>query len=221
MKKSVLVFLFLLKFITILQGQISPQRNVTLNFIKDNFKENEYSNKHIDSNYLWQARAALLYYPILKDAKIKIRVRKSKTPLTARPRIWAIFQRPSQRKYLITISSETTGRLEPILLKNLSFNAQIGVLGHEMSHIVDFHQRKGLFFILLAAMHLNRKAIDKFENDTDKRCIEHGLGYQLLDWSTEVRTKLKITQWNGKKTGDVLTRERYMSPESIKKYLKY
>jgi hypothetical protein len=221
MKKSVLVFMFLLKSTTILKGQISPQRDITLNFIKENFIENEYKNKQIDSNFLWQTKAALLFYPILKDAKIKIRVKKAKTPLTARPRIWAIFQRPSQRKYLITISSETIGRLEPILLKNLSFNAQIGVLGHEMSHIVDFHQRKGVFFIRLAAMHLSRKAIDKFENDTDKRCIEHGLGYQLLDWSTEVRTKLKVTQWNGKKTGDVLTRERYMSPETIKKYLNY
>jgi hypothetical protein len=221
MKKITLLFVVLVHFLTILSGQISPQKLITSEFIQANFVEKEYNNKQIDSSYLLQTRAALLYYPSLKDAKIKIRVKKAKTPLTARPRIWAIFRRPSQRKYLITISSETTGRLEPILLKNLSFNAQIGVLGHELSHIADFHQRKGLFFIRLAAMHLSRKAIDKFENNTDKRCIEHGLGYQLLDWSTEVRTKLKITQWNGTKTDDVLTRERYMSPASIKKYMNY
>lgn len=201
-------------------AQIMPQKHIDASYLEENQDPSFYNNKKIDTSFQSQIKTALLFYPELKDAHIKFIVKKSKTPLRARPSIWATFQKPKKRRYIIVISSQTTGRLEPILLKNLSFNAQIGVVGHELSHIADFHQRKGLYYIKLLAMHLNQKAIDKFENDTDKRCIEHGLGYQLLAWSTEVRQNLKIRQWNGANNaldnGGVPIRERYMSPQTIR-----
>ncbi|NJN35662.1 MAG: hypothetical protein HC817_16755 [Saprospiraceae bacterium] len=110
--------------------------------------------------------------------------------------------------------------MTPILLKNLSFNAQIGVLGHELSHISDFHGRKSSFFIRLLFMQFSKKAMDKFENDTDRRCIAHGLGYQLLSWSEEVRHNLGIKKWRGASLSEDQKRERYMSPDSILEVLK-
>ena len=46
-------------------------------------------------------------------------------------------------------------------------------------------------------------------------CLEHGLGYQLLSWSKEVRLKLNLVQWKGIKQLNNTGRERYMNPESI------
>ena len=58
--------------------------------------------------------------------------------------------------------------------------------------------------------------MDAFEYNTDKRSIQHGLGYQLLSWSEEVRSKLNLNQWGGANKPE-RKRERYMNPETIKK----
>ncbi len=173
-------------------------------------------NKIIPSDYNDLIRLTLCYYPELKDTKIKFRIRKRLAPLSARPALWGIFT-SKNRTYLITISNGTLEEFRPILLENLSLNAQIGVIGHELAHIAEYNSKKGFFFIQLALRHFNQKQIDRFEYDTDYRCIEHLLAYQLLAWSTEVRIKLKSSQWGGTKRP---MKERYMNPETIQNVIK-
>jgi hypothetical protein len=216
------VFLaFILCFTNVLNAQIKPQKIINNDFINAHFKDDLMARKQMDSTFKQQIKGALLFYPELKNSRIKFRIKKVKSPLAARPTFWAIFQKPENRTYLITISEKTSQRFDPILLKNLSFNAQIGVLGHELSHISFYNKKKGIYFLKLLMMQLNAKAMDGFENDTDKRCIEHGLGYQLLSWSTEVREKLKIKTWKGVDNQSITERERYMSPASILKHIDY
>ncbi len=171
-------------------------------------------NKNIPTQYQNAIRVALMYYPELSNVNIQFRVRKRIAPLAARPTVWSTFVQPSKRKYKVTISSSTIKFLTPILLHNLSFNAQVGVVGHELSHVSEYNSKRGLFFVELALNHLSKRKIDAFEYATDARCIAHGLGYQLLAWSTEVRTKLKLNKWGGSNN---LTpkHERYMNPETI------
>jgi hypothetical protein len=219
MKKIIISYVILFALSSHISAQVLPQKEVTPSFITAHFNDSLLINKHIDSTFKQQIRGALLFYPELKNIKIAFKIKKSITPLSARPRVWAIFQKPKNRKYLIVISSASIEKLEPILLKNLSFNAQVGVLGHELSHISDFNQRHGLYFVKLLFMQLSKKAMDIFENKTDRRAIEHGLGYQLLAWSTEVRQNLKIEQWNGVHTEGGMARERYMSPKTIMEHI--
>ena len=207
--------------IHILNAQIAPQKTITSEFITAHLSDSLSMNKRINARFRMQIQGALLFYPELKNSRIKFRIRNVKSPLAARPTFWAIFQKPENRTYLITISRKTSERFTPILLKNLSFNAQVGVLGHELSHISFYNKQKGAYFIKLLFMQLNTKAMDNFENDTDKRCIAHGLGYQLLAWSTEVREKLHIKTWKGVDNNGTLARERYMSPTSILKEINY
>lgn len=210
---------FILAFRTTAFPQILPQRKIDSTFIAKNQHILNLKNKKLVKEYEMQIKGALLYYPELHDAKITFRVKKIKSPLMARPTIWAIFRKPSKRHYYITVSSKTNEKLEPILLKNLSYNAQVGVLGHELSHIADFHSQKSGYFYKLLFWQLNSKKIDKMENETDQRCIDHGLGFQLLDWSQEVRDKLKMNQWNGTNEAnknEKVERERYYSPATIK-----
>lgn len=178
-----------------------------------------FTNKTIPTKFDTAIRIALSFYPELKDVKIKIRVKNKLAPLAARPTIWSLFLKPSKRKYIITISNTTIKFLNPILLKNLGFNSQIGVLGHELAHISEYNSKKGIFFIGLALKHLSKKQMDTFEYNTDKRSIEHGLGYQLLCWSKEVRDKLTLNQWGGANSPKG-KRERYMNPETIIKTMK-
>jgi hypothetical protein len=221
MKKIELIFAILLAFSTQINAQVLPQKEITPSFIEAHFIDSLLINKQMDSTYKQQISGALLFYPELKNIKIKFKIKKTIVPLSARPRVWATFQKPKNRHYLIVISSASIGKLEPILLKNLSFNAQVGVLGHEISHVVDFNQRKGLYFVKLLFMQFSKKAMDIFENNTDRRTIEHGMGYQLLAWSTEVRQNLKIKKWGGAAKNGIQERERYMSPKTIIELIDY
>ena len=97
-----------------------------------------------------------------------------------------------KREYIVTISNKTIKKLSPILFYNLPFNAQIGVLGHELSHIVTYINNSTLKMLAIPFGFLSRTYVDNFEYYTDFTCIQHGLGYQLLDWSKYVRDTLKI-----------------------------
>ncbi len=165
-----------------------------------------------------QVLIALQHFPELATCNIEFVLKETITPLSARPSICSVFRSSKKRSYLITISSKTDTFLAPILLQNLSFNAQIGVLGHEISHVV-YYQNKNTFQLLRMAIgQLSRSYTDRFESATDKRCIDHQLGYQLLNWSREVRQKLKLEQWKGAQAATKTTptaSERYLSPHTI------
>ncbi|MGL4599589.1 MAG: hypothetical protein ACRCYO_18840 [Bacteroidia bacterium] len=197
-------------------------QDVTRVFYRDSIPvylaaEKHTANKLIPTEYEAVIKIALLYFPELEQTAIEFRVKKQVAPLSARPKIWSIFAKSKKRKYIISISNETIEKLNGILLSNLSFNAQIGVIGHELSHIVEYDSKRGIYFVGLALRHLSRKSMDRFEYNTDKRCIEHKLGYQLLSWSEEVRMKLKQEKWGG---ANKPKRERYMNPETIREWMK-
>jgi hypothetical protein len=169
-------------------------------------------NKTIPIEFDSVINIALAYYPELCPTKIKFKVKRKMAPLSARPTLMSVFRKPLKRQYIIFISKQTNPKFTPILLKNLSLNAQIGVIGHELSHISEYQSKHFFFFVSLALKHLKKKSIDKFEFNTDKRCIDHNLGYQLLAWSKEVRQKLKTNKWGGANNPE---RERYMNPDTI------
>ena len=64
--------------------------------------------KTIPAAYQEVIHTALTYYPELDNTKIKFRIKKQASPLTARPTIFSVFQKASKRKYIITISDKTT-----------------------------------------------------------------------------------------------------------------
>ncbi|WP_350290560.1 hypothetical protein [uncultured Croceitalea sp.] len=188
------------------------------------FYEKYAHKKRIPLGIKQQAYIALSYYPELKDTRITFRFRKRKTPLTSRPRFFSVFLPKHKRAYVITISTKTKPVLTPILFTALPYNAQIGVLGHEIGHIVEYKTRSSFQLIGLAFKISNSAFADKFEFDTDERTIAHGLGYQLLDWSKYVRQALGIAAWKGAneklaKGNHPKTNQRYMNPETIEKYI--
>ena len=200
-------------------------QNVVQTFHQDSISSQEITklkeqfgkNKTIPKDFETQTLLALSYFPELKDIKIKFRLKNRTTPLATRPLFFSMFQASKKRTYIITISNKSTSYLNAITLKNLNFNAQIGVLGHELCHVSDYlnkgfgkMNRIGLDIIF------SKKRIDTFEFNTDKSCIDHGLGYQLLDWSISVRENLKRPNWLGAvnlAAGE--NSERYMNPNTI------
>ena len=181
------------------------------------FKNNKTIPKEIEK----QALLALSFYPELKDTKIIFRLKKRNTPLTSRPRILSVFRGKKKRAYVITISSQAKDYLDPILFSKLPYNAQVGVLGHEIGHIIDYKKKSSFQLIGLSFKLFNADFVDSFEFNTDQRTIEHGLGYQLLDWSIFVRKALGVIEWKGAsvdlEAGNLPeAKQRYMNPQTIR-----
>lgn len=219
-----LMSLFFLLFLNVIMAQKTVQTFHRQDITEKKIAElkNQFSNnKTILKDFEAQSLIALSYFPELKNTKIKFKLKNRTTPLTSRPSFFSMFRGAKKRTYVITISNQSTPYLNLILLKNLNFNAQIGVLGHELCHISDYiHKGFGKMSRIGSDMVFSKKRIDVLEYNTDLCCINHGLGYQLLDWSTSVREILKSEKWFGASNlAQENGNERYMNPTTIIEYI--
>ncbi len=166
----------------------------------------EFGNyKTLPAGFELQALVALSHFPELKNEQIEFQFKKRKVAHSSSPSFSSVFKKPNSRKYIITISTQTKKGLESTRLVNLSYNAQIGVLGHELAHIVDYQDLNFTGLLKFGLHYIREKDIITTENNTDKMTINHGLGYQLLAWSKEVHD-LHIEDGRG---------DRYLSPKQI------
>lgn len=127
-----------------------------------------------------QSLIALSHYPELKDCRISFRYKKIDVTGKAFATAFSFFKN-NQRHYIVYIDDHPNA-YKP-LLKDIPFNAQVGILGHELGHLLDFknHTRAGL--IVWALNYMGSKSKRAFlEKSTDIIAIEHGLGWQLYDW---------------------------------------
>lgn len=185
------------------------------------FKEAYGKNKTLPPGFETQALIALSFYPELKETSISFRVEKAFIPLASRPTIWSLLvASPKKRRYQIIISTRTIDKLNPILLKELPFNAQIGVLGHELAHTAYYIHRSRWAMLGMAIAYLSPSFRNRFEFENDQRCIDHGLGYQLSAWSIQVRRVMKQRNWEGAVKIDRAKKEGYMNPETIEEILR-
>ncbi|MDN5212086.1 hypothetical protein QQ020_08485 [Fulvivirgaceae bacterium BMA12] len=177
------------------------------------------------AGYEQQAKIALSYYPELKGLKIRFRTKKGGAPFVSRPTVGStFFKKPENRTYLIIIRTGEDKRFGPILMKNMPLNAQIGVLGHELAHTVDFAQRGLGKMMRVIWGNLSKKYMDEFEYNTDRSAIEHGLGFQILAWSRHASKTLRFNEPENpeanKKIAGIFQRERYMLPATIIKTMR-
>jgi hypothetical protein len=182
----------------------------------------EFGNKkEIPKQFEKPILTALSYFPELKDVRIVFKIKKAYTPLTTRPNFAGVFKRRNHRTYIITISDQSIDTLKPLLFQNLTFEQQVGVIGHELSHVVDFNSKNFLQTIGVGIGHISKGYLDKMEFNTDGICIQHGLGKYLLAYSKHVRETMHVHNWRG---GDFVNKgngngkyERYMNPDTIEK----
>jgi len=179
-------------------------------------------NKILIPQFALQTLVALSYYPELRNTFIRFIYKPAVSTLTTKPNFPSLVLNGDNRTFTIIISDSSTQKIESVILPKMDFNAQVGIIGHELGHVADFKQRTLLSLISSGIGHLfSVRYIDRFEFRTDSICIAHGLGYQLLAWSNFIRNKMHTTNWEGADNINnmPMMRERYMNPSTIEKYM--
>lgn len=146
--------------------------------------------KKLPRGYELQALIALCHYPELAYVAIDFVFKETDTILSAKPKPWSTFFPGRLRTYEVVISKKAKSSKEPVMLKNLEFNIQIGVIGHELGHIANYIQQSPLEVIRYSIMYLFESFKKKIEKRTDRITIKHGLGHQILAYAKLV-DKLK------------------------------
>lgn len=144
-------------------------------------------NKSYPKKYEIAILLALSHYPELENTKITFQLNHGYIPLISRPKISSVVNGKRKRHYKIFISEENQFAYNSIMLKNIPFNAQIGIIGHELGHTVSYLDLKLTDFLTLGINYIFKKYRASFEKDTDRRAIMHGLGWQLLDYVNYTR----------------------------------
>ncbi len=169
-------------------------------------------HKNLAEGYELQCLLALSHYPELKEVPIDFVIQETFIPLASRPSPITVLFPWLKRKYLVVISSKSADFFEGILMHNLPFNEQVGVLGHELAHSL-FYLDKNSFQLASIAYQYEKNGDfhDRFEQDTDKRAVAHGLGYQLYDYAFFVRKSFGNTQ------AEIANEEggTYLSPKEL------
>lgn len=151
---------------------------------------------------------ALSFYPELKNEKINIIYAPISTTMNCRPIIGSLFK--ANRKYQMQINNQEN--FEGILMQDVPFNAQVGILGHELSHIVDY-KAGGILRILKRGLdYLLQKTKNKFEHQIDLLTIQKGLGWQVMDFADFAMNRSEKATDKYKK----FKKEIYMSPIQMK-----
>lgn len=161
---------------------------------KDSLRKELLNNKEIVSNFEHSILAALMYYPNLEKTHISFKTRNISTTMAALPSVWNMFRKRENRRYSILIN-ESKNRLKAPLLKNVPFAARVGVIGHELAHIVDYN-RKGILQIIGNGIGylVSSKFKRNLEHKVDRIAINKGLGEGLYAFRLYVEEEANTTE---------------------------
>lgn len=166
--------------------------------------------ENVPKEYELAIYKAIEYYPELKDNKIRFKQKKIGTTLNARPTLRSLFyKRKSKRVYVVRINN-SYDKKEIITLDKVNFNAQIGVIGHEYAHFLDYSKRDFFQIIDRGIDYLTLRRKAKFEKEIDTHTIERGLGWQCYEWSCFVHYQSAATEEYLE-----FKRKVYLGPEDI------
>lgn len=181
----------------------------------DSLRSNFGINKEYPTELELPILVALSHYPELKYTKIIFEKTKSFIPLVSRPKTFSTFRRKERWKYKIIISDGGEYCYTDVLLKNVPFNAQIGIIGHELAHTVYYLDKSWTDMLSIGFNYISKKYRSHFEMDTDRRAITHGLGWQLYEYANYTRGLPKMNDYQVKWIDQF-----YLNGERIMKYMK-
>ncbi len=168
-------------------------------------------NKVFNTDFKLACLVALSYYPELKNIKIIFQ---------HNPEIGALMRVHPFNKYLFTKSRKKRTYFVDLnsnmaVYNKYSFNALVGTIGHELAHVVSFSNKSFFGIARIGIGHASDNYRTKFERSADEMTIQHGLRYQLYDFTKTLEDFLEST---GRIESREYIRKRYMSSPEILDY---
>ena len=180
-------------------------------------------NKTMPAEYEKQILTALSYFPELRKTRITFILQKGNSGvIETRPEWFSVFKNSKSRAYIVFIGDSSSRYTPRFMFRNSPVNGQVGIISHELTHILYFSKKNTFGLLNTGIAHVSRSYMDNFENKTDSVCIERGLGYQLIDWNIYLRKAFGMPDpENGPDPFFTdTTKERYMSPARIRQVMK-
>jgi hypothetical protein len=136
--------------------------------------------KEFPPKYELAILVALSYYPELDSVSIDFEELPINSTMMAQPHTRTLFSGKS-RTYAVFInnSPSTTG----FSAEELTFNQFVGVMGHELAHISYYTGCNSWDLIRDGIGYYFWDFRRDFEAGTDRITIDHGLGWQLVDFT--------------------------------------
>jgi hypothetical protein len=122
---------------------------------------------------------AISHYPELQQTRIEFRIKPLRTTMATRPAKF-LFKSRSNRVYKVYVNNKPN--FDGVYLASLNYDQQVGIIGHELAHILDYSHKSVFRLIGNGIGYLFPAYRKKYEGKTDIRTIKHGLGWQLFDF---------------------------------------
>ncbi len=164
--------------------------------------------------YIIQTKIAASKYKELDYKKIVFRRKNFKTTMATRPDPLFFIMQKSKRRYLILVNDRLS-KINNIHFDSLSFNMQVGILGHECAHIAYYTERKTLPLIWDGIRLINPKFKERFEKNTDIEAIKRGFGWQLYAFAKYIQNEADVSE-----RYKAYKRRFYLEPHEILEYMK-
>ena len=169
-------------------------------------QEPDNEGKSLEAAFL----KALSAYPELNGVKIRVRYGRIKTSMAAMPRPRSLlFNKRAKRSYSIIINKKEK-RDAARLVHSSPFEAQVGIFGHELAHILDYTQKSNCQMVGFAISYLGKEQRRQTEYQTDSIAIAHNLGWELYCFTHFLFYEADITpKYRKYKT------KYYLQPDSL------
>ena len=136
------------------------------------------NNKIFVDTYKAQCLKALSFYPELKNVNIEFREAEIGTTLAARPMVTSFFNTDYERKYEVIFNNANDCEVP---FSDLPEEGQVGILGHELAHILDYETKSFGQLLVTGCFYINAHSIRNYERGIDRVTVDRGLGEKLHD----------------------------------------
>jgi len=160
-----------------------------------------------------EARAALLYYPNLKNTHIEFRFKENirKSTMLAQPVFWSLFKSRKKRKYLVLLSENIQISGKEFKTTDIDSEILIGWLGHELGHITDYKHRSSLNLIWFGVKYsLSSSYIKEAERAADSYAVAAGMEDYILKTKYFILNNAEIEESYKDRI-----KKYYLSPDEI------
>lgn len=182
-----------------------------LDFNADSLMKIYGKHKQLLKEYELPSLIALSYFPELINSRIKFKSAGINSTAVTTVNFISIFKKVN-KQYIISINDNI--RKTGILLDQAPFDAQVGVIAHELAHVMDFKSRSFFGMAFWGVRYLFVKQRTRIEKRADELVIRRGLGPELYLWADFVLHHPTIRKHYLK-----IKQTRYLLPDEIKKYM--